>query len=134
MIILDTLPPHLIVTSAGNQTQDLIPSTLYNVQWLSFWVRWTFNFPDDLSFNLPLTKHLLAVISKKYVWDCQIFDIWMIKASIVDVMWCGVTAVIAYLSKGCTVGNLPVQCTYTAHQLVSCCVHIPSDIVKLIII
>ena len=97
-------------------------------------VMWTFNFPDDLSFNLPLTKHLLAVISKKYVWDCQIFDIWMIKASIVDVMWCGVTAVIAYLSKGCTVGNLPVQCTYTAHQLVSCCVHIPSDIVKLIII
>ena len=97
-------------------------------------VTWTFNFPDDLSFNLPLTKHLLAVISKKYVWDCQIFDIWMIKASIVDVMWCGVTAVIAYLSKGCTVGNLPVQCTYTAHQLVSCCVHIPSDIVKLIII
>ena len=53
-------------------------------------VTWTFNFPDDLSFNLPLTKHLLAVISKKYVWDCQIFDIWMIKASIVDVMWCGV--------------------------------------------
>ena len=98
-------------------------------------VTWTFNFPDDLSFNLPLTKHLLAVISKKYVWDCQIFDIWMIKASIVGVMWCGgVTAVIAYLSKGCTVGNLPVQCTYTAHQLVSCCVHIPSDIVKLIII
>ena len=76
-------------------------------------VTWTFNFPDDLSFNLPLTKHLLAVISKKYVWDCQIFDIWMIKASIVDVMWCGVTAVIAYLSKGCTVGNLPVQCTDT---------------------
>ena len=38
-------------------------------------VTWTFNFPDDLSFNLPLTKHLLAVISKKYVWDCQIFDI-----------------------------------------------------------
>ena len=38
-------------------------------------VTWTFDFPEDLSFNLPLTKHLLAVISKKYVWDCQIFDI-----------------------------------------------------------
>ena len=51
-------------------------------------VTWTFNFPDDLWFNLPLTKHQLAVIGKKYVWDCQIFDIWMIEASIVDVMWC----------------------------------------------
>ena len=42
-------------------------------------VKWTFNFPDDLSFNLPLTTHLLAVKSKKFVWDCQIFDIWMIE-------------------------------------------------------
>ena len=64
-------------------------------------VTWTFNFTDDLSFNLPLTKHLLAVISKKYVWDCQIFDIWMIKVSIVDVMWCycSHTSVKAVLSE-----------------------------------
>ena len=64
-------------------------------------VMWTFDFPEDLSFNLPLTKHLLAVISKKYVWDCQIFDIWMIKASIVEVMWCycSHTSVKAVLSE-----------------------------------
>ena len=38
-------------------------------------VMWTLSFPDDFSFNLPLINHLLPVISKKYVWECQIFDI-----------------------------------------------------------
>ena len=38
-------------------------------------VMWTLSFPDDFSFNLPLINHLLPIISKKYVWECQIFDI-----------------------------------------------------------
>ena len=66
---LEQGPLHLNQLSSGTQTVSTLHSGKATL------VTWTFNFPDDLSFNLPLTKHQLAVIGKKYVWDCQIFDI-----------------------------------------------------------
>ena len=45
-------------------------------------VTWTLSFPVDFSFFLPLINHLLPIISKKSVWECQIFEIWMINKAL----------------------------------------------------